>query len=347
MAPVINGRILFAKVPKDFPIPGETTVHDTTQTIDLDLVLLNGGFLVKTLVISIDPYLRARMQGPGERAYMPPFTLNESIANYGVGIVLRSENSEVAVGKYVYGVIPIQEYSILPNSQGLTFLEKNPRLPWTVFTGAAGMPGQTAYYGWKEFSHAQKGEVAFVSSGAGPVGSTVIQLAKRDGLKVIASAGSDEKVEFLRQIGADVAFNYKATNTREVLEREGPIDVYWDNVSGEILEIALDNANIHGRCIMRCDSVLFSGPGYSTGYQGIKNLAQLVAKSLIMSGIHIFRLHYKYEKAFYEVIPTALASGKLKYYEDVSRGLETVGEVILSVQKGTNKGKAVVIVAEE
>ncbi|KAJ7861079.1 hypothetical protein B0H14DRAFT_3445599 [Mycena olivaceomarginata] len=112
MAPVINGCVLFEKVPKDFPVPGETTVHDTTQTIDLDLVSLNGGFLVKTL---------------------PPFTLGEPIANYDVGIVLRSENSEVAVGKYVYGVIPIQEYSIFPNSQGLTFLEKNPKLPWTVF----------------------------------------------------------------------------------------------------------------------------------------------------------------------------------------------------------------------
>ncbi|KAJ7861086.1 chaperonin 10-like protein, partial [Mycena olivaceomarginata] len=102
MAPVINGCVLFEKVPKDFPVPGETTVHDTTQTIDLDLVSLNGGFLVKTLVISVEPYLRARMQSPEKKSYMPPFTLGESIANYDVGIVLRSENSEVAVGKYVY-----------------------------------------------------------------------------------------------------------------------------------------------------------------------------------------------------------------------------------------------------
>ncbi|KAJ6490827.1 alcohol dehydrogenase [Mycena sanguinolenta] len=353
MAPVLNGRILFAKVPKDFPVPGETTVHDTTQTIDLDLVSLTGGFLVKTLVISVDPYLRARMRSPEEKSYMPPFTLNEPIANFGVGIVLRSENSEVTVGKYVYGVIPIQEYSIFPNSGGLIFLEKNPKLPWTVFTGAAGMPGQTAYYGWKEFSHAQKGETAFVTTGAGPVGSMAIQLAKRDGLKVIASAGSDEKVEFMKQIGADVAFNYKSTNTREVLEREGPVDVYWDNVGGETLEAALDNANINGRFIASrllirdASQITNHDVGYNTGYKGTKNLDQLIAKSLVMSGIFVSHHHHKYVKEFYEVIPAALASGELKYYEDVSRGLETVGEAILSVQKGTNTGKAVVIVAED
>ncbi|KAJ6474932.1 alcohol dehydrogenase [Mycena sanguinolenta] len=340
MARVINGRVLFAKVPKDFPVPGETTVHDTTQTIDLDFVLLNGGFLVKTLVISVDPYLRARMQRPEERSYMPPFTLGEPIANYGVGIVLRSENPEVAVGKFVDSGPAVQEYSIFPNSQGLTFLEKNPKLPWTVFVGAAGMPGQTAYYGWKEFSRAQKGETAFVTTGAGT--SMVVQLAKRDGLKVIASAGSDEKVNFMKRIGADVAFNYKTTNTREVLEREGPIDVFWDNVGGEILEAALDNANIRGRFI-ECGMI----SGYNTGYHGIKNLPRLIAKSLVMSGIFVSHHHHKYMKEFYEVIPAALASGELKYYEDVSRGLETVGEAILRVQKGTNEGKAVVLVAEE
>ena len=85
--------------------------------------------------------------------------------------------------------------------------------------------GRTAYHGWKEYSEAMKGEIAFVTAGAGPVGSAVIQIAKAEGLKVIASAGSEEKVEFLKSIGADVAFNYKTTNTAEVLEKEGPVDM--------------------------------------------------------------------------------------------------------------------------
>ena len=88
------------------------------------------------------------------------------------------------------------------------------------------LPGRTAYHGWKEYSEAKKGEIAFVTAGAGPVGSAVIQIAKAEGLKVIASAGSEEKVEFLKSIGADIAFNYKTTNTDKVLREHGPLDMY-------------------------------------------------------------------------------------------------------------------------
>ncbi|KAJ7249109.1 alcohol dehydrogenase [Mycena haematopus] len=343
MAPVTNARVLFAKVPESFPVPGETTVYDTTQTIDLDSVPLNGGFLVKTLVLSVDPYLRGKMRSPETKSYNVSTLAHNRLISHGVGVVLRSEHSDVAVGKYIYGVIPHQEYSIFPDLKGLIFLEKNPKLPWTVFVGAAGMPGKTAYHGWKEFSHAKKGETAFITTGAGPVGSMVIQLAKRDGLKVIASAGSDEKVKFMKSIGADVAFNYKTTNTREVLEREGPIDVYWDNVGGDILEAALDNTNIYGR-FLECGMISGNLPsqrglhklirlGYNTGIKSIKNLNQIYVRSLTMSGILVLRLQAKYDKEFYELIPAALAS--------------TVGEVILKVQEGRNTGKAVVIIAEE
>ncbi|KAF8158806.1 hypothetical protein K438DRAFT_1942587 [Mycena galopus ATCC 62051] len=342
MAPVTNARVIFNAIPKDFPIPGETTVHDTTQTIDLDGVPLNGGFLIKTLVLSVDPYMRGRMHGPEKKSYQPPFPLGVPLVGFGVGVVLRSENPSIAAGKYVYGLIPHQQYSIISDTQFVGPIEKNPKLPWSAFLGAAGMPGKTAYFGWREYSHAKKGETAFVTTGAGPVGSMVIQLAKRDGLKVIASAGSDEKVKFMKEIGADVAFNYKTTNTREVLEREGPIDVYWDNVGGEILEAALDNANIYGR-FLECGMI----SGYNTGHQGIKNLNQLYGKSLTMSGVLWFRLAPKYDKEFYQVVPALLASGEFKFSEDVSRGIETVGDVILRVQQGKNTGKAVVIVADE
>ncbi|KAJ6492666.1 hypothetical protein DFH09DRAFT_947211 [Mycena vulgaris] len=186
MAPITNARVLFAAIPKGahhFPIPGETTVYDTSKEIDLEAAPLNGGFLIRTLVLSIDPYM---------------------INGYGVG-VLRSENPKVVAGKHVYGIIHCptdfftlthQQYTVLPSMEGLTFLEKDPKLPWTVFVGAAGMPGKTAFMGWKEFSHAKKGETAFISTGAGGrlADSMVIQLAKCDGLKVIAFAGSDAKV---------------------------------------------------------------------------------------------------------------------------------------------------------
>ncbi|KAJ6506990.1 hypothetical protein C8R45DRAFT_923154 [Mycena sanguinolenta] len=255
--------------------------------------------------------------------------------------------------------------------QGLTFLEKSPKLPWTVFVGAAGMPGQTAFYGWKEFSHAKKArhyfrsvtdpgpmkdETVFITTSAdylqvlsarmnlpaltslhrnNPFSAQemVIQLAKRDRLKVIASAGSDGKVELMKQLGADVAFNYRTTNTREVLEREGPIDVYWDNVGGEILEAALDNANVYARFI-ECGMI----SGYNTGPQGIENINQMIQKTITMSGLLVFRLHQKYGKEFCDVMPAALASGELKYSEDLllNPGKRS-GEIIRGNMAGNEK----------
>ena len=134
---------------------------------------------------------------------------------------------------------------MLPSLDQYRILENKEGLPWSVYIGVAGMPGtsfllangwtvmltrsaragQTAYNGWKEYADAKKGETVFVTTGAGPVGSMVIQLAKQDGLKVIASAGSEEKVQFMKSIGADVAFNYKTTSAAEVLAKEGPIDM--------------------------------------------------------------------------------------------------------------------------
>ncbi|KAJ6538132.1 hypothetical protein B0H19DRAFT_1181763 [Mycena capillaripes] len=342
MAPRTNGRVLFNSVPTGYPVPGETTVYDTSQSIDIETHPLNGGFLVKTLVLSVDPYMRGRMRGPDVKSYVNGFKLGEPLTGYGVGVVLRSENSEVIPGKYIYGAgFPHQEYFVLPKMDGFVFLEKNPDLPWTVYVGAAGMPGKTAFAGWKEFSKAKKGETAFITTGAGPVGSMVIQLAKRDGLKVIASAGSDEKVKLMREIGADVPFNYKTTDTREVLAREGPIDVYWDNVGGEVLDAALEHAAIYAR-FLECGMI----SGYNTGHQGIKNLNQTYSKSLTISGVAIFRLT-QYEEEFYATVPRQLASGELKYTEDVAYGLDKIGDVILAVQTGANKGKAVVVVAEE
>ncbi|KAJ6528264.1 hypothetical protein DFH09DRAFT_161430 [Mycena vulgaris] len=343
MAPTTNGRVLFAAIPKDYPIPGETTVYDTTQTIDLGGAPLNGGFLIKTLVLSIDPYLRGRMRKPEIESYMPAFLLGNALEGYGIGVVLRSENPDVAVGKYVYGLkIPHQEYSILRTMEEFTLIEKHPKLPLTAYAGSAGMAGKTAYMAWKELAKAKKGETAFVTTGAGPVGSMVIQLAKRDGLRVIASAGSDEKVAFMKEVGADVAFNYKTTNISEVLAREGPINVYWDNVGGEALDAALEHAALYARFVM-CGTI----SGYNSDAPGIKNIDQIFAKSLSLNGFIVGRLEPKYDAEFYATIPRALASGEIKYREDVTRGLETVGDSILRVQQGKNTGKAVVIVADE
>ncbi|CAL1711894.1 unnamed protein product [Somion occarium] len=334
MAPVKNGRVIFNEIPSGYPDPNKTVIYDESEIIDPDTVPLNGGFIVKTLVISIDPYMRGRMRDPSVKSYSPPFPLGEPIANHAVGVVIRSENPSVKPA--------FQTYTILKDLTGLRILENKEGLPWSAYVGIAGMPGQTAYYAWKEYAAAKKGETVFVTAGAGPVGSAVIQIAKSEGLKVIASAGSEEKVAFLRSIGVDVAFNYKTTKTAEVLAKEGPIEIYWDNVGGESLEAALEYANKNAR-FLECGMISV----YNTEPYPIKNLMNVVSKEIKLYGFLVFSLHEKYEEEFYREWPKRVASGEIKYTEDAKQGLKETGQAIYEVQKGLNKGKSVIVVSSE
>ncbi|EKM53346.1 uncharacterized protein PHACADRAFT_124959 [Phanerochaete carnosa HHB-10118-sp] len=342
MAPVKNGRLLFNDIPSGYPEPGKTTIYDESETIDLDSVSLNGGFLVKTLVLSADPYLRARMRDPKVESFVPAFEKGQPISNFGVGVVLRSENKAIKAGDHVHGLFPFKKYITLPNLEGSRILENKERLPWSAYVGVAGMPGQTAYAAWKEYAQARKGETVFVTAASGPIGSLIVQFANADGMKVIASAGSDEKVAFVKSLGADVVFNYKKTKTADVLAKEGPINVYWDNVGGESLDAALANAAKHARFV-EC--------GYITGYNGegtpVKNMAVVFGKEITLYGFLVFSLLPKYGEDFYREIPARVAKGELRYIEDAKKGLEWAGHAILENQQGKNHGKSVIIVAEE
>ena len=341
MAPVKNGQLIFNEIPETYPVPGRTTKY-IEKDLDPDTVPLDGGFLVKVLALSSDPYLRGRMRDPSVKSYMPAFKLGEPIEAHGVGRVLRSDNPDFKVGDHVVGVMPFEKYTVVHDASDFMAVDNSENLNWSTFIGAAGMPGQTAYYGWKEYAEAKKGDTCFVSTGAGAVGSIVVQLAKMDGLKVIASAGSDDKVAYIKELGADVAFNYKTTNTEEVLAREGPIQVYWDNVGGRTLQAAIEHADIGARFV-ECGMI----SGYNEDENPPKNLMMIVGKSLRLSGFLVARLHPKYREEFYRTMPRLLASGKIKFREDITKGLENGGDALLAVQKGVNVGKAVILVAED
>ncbi|TFK22693.1 alcohol dehydrogenase, partial [Coprinopsis marcescibilis] len=316
-----------------YPEPGLTTAYDGSDLISPDTVPLNGGFLLRTLGLSINPSMRGRMRpsGPGY----------DAIWSHEIGVVLRSELAGVNIGDNVYGAQMSyldnhREYNVFKELAPFTFLKNQYNLPWSTFVGVAGMPGKTAYFGWKEYSKARGGETIFVTTGGGPIGSLVIQLAKADGLKVIASARSDEKVSFMKALGADVEFNYKTTDTKVVLEREGPIDIYWDNVGGSILDLALSNSNVGARFI-ECGMIL--------GYNATPTPIQ-ARKSITIQGLLVHHLQAKYDEEFYNVVPEKLANGELKYKEHIWDGLESVGEAILAVQKGLNTAKAIIRVSE-
>ncbi|KDQ23503.1 hypothetical protein PLEOSDRAFT_1109146 [Pleurotus ostreatus PC15] len=368
-----NGRHIFNEVPNGYPIPGQTTIYDGSQSIDLDNVPLNGGFLIRTLDLAVDPYLRSMMDQVSN-SHVTPFQLGEPLINYGIGLVLRSEYSEAQPGDHVYGLIPFQEYSVLKDFENqierMRVLKNDVGLPWSVYLGAAGMPGQTSYMAWKAYAKAKPGDVAFITSGAGTVGSLVIQLAKRDGMKVISCASSEEKLQYLSSLGADVTYNYRTTSAREVLEKEGPIDMcvraiiiiiiiirdmimhiltrrdarlhrYWDNVGGETLEAALDNASTGARFL---ESGMMSG--YNEQHLPIRNLFKLIGMQVTMQGFLVWSLVDQYRDEFYREFVPLLASGDIKYREDITHGLETVGEVLLDVQRGKNFGKGIIHLAD-
>ncbi|SJL08755.1 related to reductase RED1 [Armillaria ostoyae] len=346
MSPITNGTLLFNEIPQGYPEPGKTTVYDTTQTIDLENVPLNGGILIKALVLSVDPYLRGKMRDPSIESYSPPFHIGQPLTSYGVGLVLRSENPDIKVGEHIAGLINFQQYSVITDlklSRVMVITKTEESIPWSAYVGVLGMPARTAFYAWKEYSKAKKGEVAFVSSGAGAVGSMVIQLAKLDGLRVIASAGSDEKVEFMKQLGADVAFNYKTDDTVSVLKKEGPIDIYWDNVGGVTLDAAFGSANRHAR-FLECGMI--TTYNFKDGYP-FKNIFEIVSKRITINGFIEFDLTDKWKDEFYRVVPKKIASGEFKYAEDITNGLEHAGEAIRRIQTGQNIAKSVVLVAED
>ncbi|KAJ3549404.1 hypothetical protein NM688_g5179 [Phlebia brevispora] len=347
MAPVRNARVVYASIPEHFPEPGKHIIYDDSQTIDLDNVPLNGGVLVKVLVFSNDPYLRERMRDPSDTSvsFVAPFQLNEPIENYSVGRVVRSESPEFKKGDYVYGALKCQEYVVVDpkvamRTKQFMRLEVHPDIPLSVYVGACGMPGQTAYFGWREFADPQPGDVVFVTTAAGPVGSFVVQLAKASGLKVIASTGSEKKVEFVRSLGADVVFNYKTANTEDVLKKEGPINIFWDNVGGEVLGYALANAASRAKFI-ECGQM----SGYNTGYPAIRNVEQIFVRGLKVYGFLAYN-HTYYKPDFYREIPPKVARGEIKYREDIKHGLDKLPEAIFELQKGENEGKSVIIVAE-
>ncbi|KAI0826165.1 alcohol dehydrogenase [Irpex lacteus] len=345
MAPIKNGRLLFNEHPDDFPVPGKHTIYDESETIDLENVPLTGGFLVKILVLSMDPYLRGKMRKVAD--FGSSFEIGKPLYNDGVGKVLRSEHPDVKTGDHIFGSLPFQQYTILQSLKGpmrdFVILHNEENLPWSAYTGVLGMPGQSAYYGWKEYASPTKGEIAFVSGAAGSVGSFVVQLAKADGLKVIASAGSDDKVEFVKSLGADHVFNYKKEDTTKVLEREGPINIYWDNVGGSILDAALANAAPQARFI---ECGMISGYNLSGG-DIIRNLSRVVWREIKLFGFIVDSLFSKYASEFYEKVPKLVSDGTIKFTEERFVGLDRAGHAMEAVQRGTNKAKVVVIVAED
>ena len=223
-----------------------------TRTVDIDSEPPKDGLITKNIYASFDPYLRRRMRNPGTDYYSAPLTLNEPFQNRCIAKVLKSGNEKFKPGDLVVGLMNIEEYSIVPADQAkdLKKLDNPYNLDPSIYLGALGMPGLTAYSSLYEIGKPKKGETILVSAASGAVGQLVGQLAKHEGMIVVGSVGNDEKLAFIEKaLGFDTGFNYKKEKPADALKRLCPkgIDIYYENVGGEQLEAALDAMADFGR----------------------------------------------------------------------------------------------------
>ncbi|KAK1622255.1 hypothetical protein BDP81DRAFT_441759 [Colletotrichum phormii] len=244
---------------------------------------------------------------------------------------------------------PNAEYAAIPAKflPGFFKVPNTHNVDLPLFVGALGMPGMTAYEGFYEIGKPKKGETIFVSSAAGAVGQIVGQLAKAEGVKVIGSVGSDEKLDFIiNQLGFDAGFNYKTESPHDALKRLAPqgIDMYFENVGGDHLEAALESFNQQGR-IIGCGMI----SDYNTPREqqkGVRGLFHLVAKKLSFQGFLVNLSPEKY-KPFQEKVQPMIAKGELKVKIHQTDSIDQAAEGFVGMLTGQNFGKAVLKIAQE
>jgi NADPH-dependent curcumin reductase CurA len=347
---VQNKAVIFKSVPNGQPIPGKDLVVEASE-FDLEQSPPEGGVTTKNLYASFDPYQRGKMRSPEKKSYSPPYTIGEPIGNAVIAKIIKSSNPKLNAGDIVVGALRFEEYSVLTKETAdlLRKIENPYNLDLKAFLGALGMPGLTAYSSYYDIGQPKKGETIFISAASGAVGALVGQLAKHDGLKVIGSVGSDEKLDYImKDLNFDGGFNYKKEKPIDALKRLAPngIDIYYENVGGEQLEAALDRLNTFGR-IVACGMVSeYSTP--ETERHGIKNLMQIIAKRLTIRGFIVGdeNMGPKYRKARDENIAKWLHEGTFKEKMSVTEGIDNAPEGFVGMLQGKNFGKAVLKIAD-
>jgi NADPH-dependent curcumin reductase CurA len=296
-----------------------------------------GEVQVKNLWMTVDPYMRGRMNDV--RSYAPPFALGEVMNGGAIGEVTASKDPSLKEGDLVQSQYGWREGFTAAAS---TVQKLDPRgLPPQAFLGVAGMPGLTAYAGLLRIAALKDGDVVFVSGAAGAVGSLVCQIAKAKGHTVIGSAGGPEKVKFLKEIGVDHAIDYKAEKDLTAAVLAGApdgFDVYFENVGGEHLEAALNAARQFARFAI-CGMISIYNA--TEPPPGPRNLAQLIGKNIRMEGF-IVSHHFDLLPKFIEDLSGWVREGKVKWKETVFDGIDKAPDAFLGLFSGQNTGKMLV-----
>lgn len=332
-----NRQILLASRPKGMPSRDNFAFREGPVPEPGD-----GQALVRTLYLSVDPYMRGRMNAG--KSYMPPFELNDVITGGVVGQVVDSRSPTLHPGDLVIGNLGWQDYSVAPADK---LRRIDPALaPITTALGVLGMPGLTAYFGLLDIGRPKPGETVVVSGAAGAVGMVVGQIARIQGCRVVGIAGGETKTRYLREkLGFDAAIDYKGSrNLDEALAEACPqgVDVYFDNVGGPISDAVMQLINSNAR-IPICGQISL----YNLEQPDIGPRVQpiLLTKTALMKGF----LVGQYADRYAEALPRLagwLKDGSLRYEETLTEGFEHTPDAFIGLFTGENLGKALVKVAE-
>jgi NADPH-dependent curcumin reductase CurA len=295
--------------------------------------------IVRNLAMSVDPYMRGRMRDAP--SYAPPWQLDRPALGAAVGEVIASGSERVAVGDLVLHGLGWREHALLPAGQA-TVLPRREGVSPTLYLGALGMPGRTAYVGLYRIARFRPGDTVFVSAAAGAVGSMVGQLARLGGAgRVIGSAGSAAKIDhLLHELQFDAAFDYHDGPIEELLASAAPdgVDVYFDNVGGEHLQAAIGAMRLGGR-IAICGAI--SGYNTEQPQPGPDNLGLFIGRRLTMAGFLVGD-HADLAEEFTERVGGWIADGSITVRETVVNGLDNAPRAFIGMLRGENIGKMVI-----
>ena len=294
----------------------------------------DGEVLVRNLWLSLDPYMRGRMSDA--KSYVKGVELGEVMVGQTVGEVVESRHPSLKMGDMVLTQLGWQLYGCTREA-----MKVDPsRAPLGCYLGVVGMPGMTAYFGLKEIGQPKAGETVVVSAASGAVGSVVGQLAKLWGARAVGIAGGREKCDYVKhELGFDACLDYKAGALRDQMKEACPkgIDVYFDNVGGEIFDLALTRMNLFGRIVV-CGTI--SDYNATEPYR-VKNLRAVLVNRLKLQGMIVFDWKDRYGEAL-KALGGYFAEGKLKYRESVVQGLENAPRGLMDLLNGKNFGKQLV-----
>lgn len=332
-----NRKILLGSRPTGMP------ALENFRTVDAEVPQpQEGEVLLRTLYLSVDPYMRGRMSS--RKSYIPPFVLNEVITGGAIGEVMESRSRAFQTGDIVTGQLGWQLYS-LAKSDEIRKVDHS-IAPVTTALGILGMPGLTAYFGLLDIGQPAPGETVVVSGAAGAVGTAVCQIAKIKGCRVVGIAGSDEKNRYLiNELGVAATINYKtAGDLRQTLIEICPdgVDVYFDNVGGEISDAVLSLINKRARVVICGQISLYN---LEKPDVGPRLQPYLLIKSALMKGFIITDYAARFTEAVKQ-LGQWLREGQLKYAENVVEGFENTPRAFLGLFAGQNLGKQLVKVAD-